>query len=202
MSACLALEQPLRIAYLGPRRHVFARGGRQALRAVRRRASPARRSTRCFARPRAGRPTTRWSRSRTRPRARSAARSISCARRRCRSAARSGCAIRQNLLSNAAAIADVTRVYSHAQSLAQCVQWLARHLPAARAGRRREQRRGGAARGGGAGRGGHRRRNRRGDLRARRPRAAHRGRAQQHDAVLGAGPADRCRRRAATRRRS
>ena len=39
--------------------------------------------------------------------------------------------VRQNLLSNAAAIAEVTRVYSHAQSLAQCVQWLARHLPAA-----------------------------------------------------------------------
>jgi chorismate mutase/prephenate dehydratase len=39
--------------------------------------------------------------------------------------------IRQNLLSNAAAIEDVTRVYSHAQSLAQCVQWLARHLPQA-----------------------------------------------------------------------
>jgi chorismate mutase/prephenate dehydratase len=37
--------------------------------------------------------------------------------------------IQQNLLSNAAALADVTKVYSHAQSLAQCVQWLARHLP-------------------------------------------------------------------------
>ena len=39
--------------------------------------------------------------------------------------------VRQNLLSNAASLAEVTRVYSHAQSLAQCVQWLARHLPAA-----------------------------------------------------------------------
>lgn len=38
--------------------------------------------------------------------------------------------IRQNLLANVAAIGDVTRVYSHAQSLAQCVQWLALHLPA------------------------------------------------------------------------
>jgi len=39
--------------------------------------------------------------------------------------------VRQNLLSNAASLAEVTRVYSHSQSLAQCVQWLARHLPAA-----------------------------------------------------------------------
>ena len=37
--------------------------------------------------------------------------------------------IQQNLLSNAGSLADVTKVYSHAQSLAQCVQWLARHLP-------------------------------------------------------------------------
>jgi len=38
--------------------------------------------------------------------------------------------VRQNLLSNAASVAAVTKVYSHAQSLAQCVEWLARHLPA------------------------------------------------------------------------
>ncbi len=38
--------------------------------------------------------------------------------------------IQQNLLSNAGSLAAVTRVYSHAQSLAQCVQWLARNLPA------------------------------------------------------------------------
>ena len=37
--------------------------------------------------------------------------------------------VRQNLLSNAAALGEVRRVYSHAQSLAQCTQWLARHLP-------------------------------------------------------------------------
>ena len=37
--------------------------------------------------------------------------------------------VQQNVLSNVAALADVTKVYSHAQSLAQCVQWLARHLP-------------------------------------------------------------------------
>jgi chorismate mutase/prephenate dehydratase len=37
--------------------------------------------------------------------------------------------IQQNLLSNAASIGAVTNVYSHAQSLAQCVQWLATQLP-------------------------------------------------------------------------
>jgi chorismate mutase / prephenate dehydratase len=37
--------------------------------------------------------------------------------------------IQQNLLSNAGSLAAVTKVYSHAQSLGQCVQWLARHLP-------------------------------------------------------------------------
>jgi chorismate mutase / prephenate dehydratase len=39
--------------------------------------------------------------------------------------------VRQNLLSNAGALDQVTRVYAHAQSLSQCVQWLAQHLPAA-----------------------------------------------------------------------
>lgn len=37
--------------------------------------------------------------------------------------------VNQNLLSNAGSIDKVTRVYSHGQSLAQCVQWLAQHLP-------------------------------------------------------------------------
>ena len=37
--------------------------------------------------------------------------------------------VQQNLLSGAASLTHVTKVYSHAQSLAQCVQWLARHLP-------------------------------------------------------------------------
>ena len=38
--------------------------------------------------------------------------------------------VAQNLLSNAPGLAAVTKVYSHAQSLSQCVQWLAHHLPA------------------------------------------------------------------------
>ncbi len=37
--------------------------------------------------------------------------------------------VQQNLLSNAGDLSKVMRVYSHAQSLSQCVQWLARHLP-------------------------------------------------------------------------
>jgi chorismate mutase/prephenate dehydratase len=39
--------------------------------------------------------------------------------------------VQQNLLGKRTTIAEVRRVYSHAQSLAQCVQWLARHLPSA-----------------------------------------------------------------------
>jgi len=37
--------------------------------------------------------------------------------------------VQQNLLSNASDLAGVSKIYSHAQSLAQCVQWLAKHLP-------------------------------------------------------------------------
>ena len=37
--------------------------------------------------------------------------------------------VQQNLLSNAGGLGAVTRVYSHGQSLAQCVQFLAQHLP-------------------------------------------------------------------------
>jgi len=39
--------------------------------------------------------------------------------------------IRQCLMSRSKRIGDVRKVYSHAQSLAQCQQWLARHLPGA-----------------------------------------------------------------------
>ncbi|HWD17142.1 MAG TPA: prephenate dehydratase [Casimicrobiaceae bacterium] len=37
--------------------------------------------------------------------------------------------VQQNLLTREAELARVAKVYSHAQSLAQCAQWLARHLP-------------------------------------------------------------------------
>jgi len=39
--------------------------------------------------------------------------------------------VRQNLMSNAKRRADIRTVYSHTQSLAQCQQWLSRHLPEA-----------------------------------------------------------------------
>jgi chorismate mutase / prephenate dehydratase len=39
--------------------------------------------------------------------------------------------VQQNLLSNAAVLENIEKIYSHAQSLAQCAQWLARHLPGA-----------------------------------------------------------------------
>jgi chorismate mutase/prephenate dehydratase len=39
--------------------------------------------------------------------------------------------VQQNLLSRASDIATVRRVYAHAQSLAQCDEWLARNLPGA-----------------------------------------------------------------------
>ncbi len=37
--------------------------------------------------------------------------------------------VQQNLLSNASSLSTVTRIYSHAQSFAQCVHWLATQLP-------------------------------------------------------------------------
>jgi chorismate mutase/prephenate dehydratase len=37
--------------------------------------------------------------------------------------------VAQNLLANVGSLSEVTKVYSHAQSLAQCVLWLAKHLP-------------------------------------------------------------------------
>ncbi len=39
--------------------------------------------------------------------------------------------VRQNLLRKAGSLEGIARVYSHSQSLAQCQNWLARHLPGA-----------------------------------------------------------------------
>ncbi len=40
--------------------------------------------------------------------------------------------VQQHLMTHASALDDVERVYSHTQSLAQCNRWLARHLPRAK----------------------------------------------------------------------
>jgi chorismate mutase / prephenate dehydratase len=37
--------------------------------------------------------------------------------------------VHQHLLSRSTSLSQITKVYSHAQSLAQCHEWLARHLP-------------------------------------------------------------------------
>ncbi len=91
MSACRALEDSMTVAYLGPQgtfsqeaavKH-FGGGASLAACAVDRRSIPPGRDRRRWA--------TAWCRSRTRPRARSAARSTCCSRRRPGSAARSCC---------------------------------------------------------------------------------------------------------------
>ena len=40
--------------------------------------------------------------------------------------------VHQNLMGHATSLAEITEVYSHQQSLAQCKQWLDKHLPHAR----------------------------------------------------------------------
>jgi chorismate mutase / prephenate dehydratase len=129
MSACLALEQPLAIAYLGP-------AGTYSHAAVDKhfgafvRGEPCATIDEVFRAAESGRAdyavvpvenSTEGAVGRTLDLMLATPLSI-CGEIRLR--------IRQNLLSNAGAIDQVTRVYSHAQSLAQCVQWLARHLPA------------------------------------------------------------------------
>ncbi len=129
MSACLALEQPLRIAYLGP-------PGTYSQAAVSKHfggfveAEPCATIDEVFRAAEAGQTdyavvpvenSTEGAVGRTLDLMYPTPLSI-CGEIRL--------AIRQNLLSNAAAVSDVTKVYSHAQSLAQCVEWLARHLPA------------------------------------------------------------------------
>ena len=116
--------------------------------------------------------------------------------RRSRSAARSSCASSRTCCRTRPRSAEVTKVYSHAQSLAQCVQWLAQHLPAVPRVAGREQRRGGAARRGGAGRRGDRRRERRRDLRPRRCSRRTSRTSRTTRRASGCSAASRCRRRA------
>ena len=64
--------------------------------------------------------------------------------------------IHHHLMGRMSTLADVRRVCAHAQALGQCRGWLDEHLPDVRAYRRVEQRRGGAARPGRARDGGNR----------------------------------------------
>ena len=128
MSACLALEQPLRIAYLGP-------AGTFSHAAVDRHfggfvdAVPCATIDEVFRAGESGRTdyavvpvenSTEGAVGRTLDLMCTTDLSV-CGEIKLR--------IQQNLISNGASLAAVTRIYSHAQSLAQCVQWLARHLP-------------------------------------------------------------------------
>jgi chorismate mutase/prephenate dehydratase len=128
MSACLALEQPLRIAYLGPAgtfSHAAAvRHFGQFVEAV-----PYATIDEVFRAVESGQTdyavapvenSTEGAVGRTLDLMCQTALSI-CGEVKLR--------VQQNLLSNAGDLANVSKIYSHAQSLAQCVQWLAKHAP-------------------------------------------------------------------------
>ena len=130
MSACLALEQRLRIAYLGPAgTFSHAAVGRHFGQFVE--ALPCATIDEIFRAGEAGRAdyavvpvenSTEGAVGRTLDLMYTTELSI-CGEIKLR--------VQQNLLSNAPALDGIVKVYSHAQSLAQCAQWLARHLPAA-----------------------------------------------------------------------
>jgi chorismate mutase / prephenate dehydratase len=130
MSACLALEQRLRIAYLGP-------AGTFSHAAVSRRFGTFVEAIACatideiFRAGEGGRAdfavvpvenSTEGAVGRTLDLMYSTELSI-CGEIKLR--------VQQNLLSRETALERIAKVYSHAQSLAQCAQWLARHLPKA-----------------------------------------------------------------------
>ena len=164
--------------------------------------SPTRRSTTCSARRRAARPITPSFRSRTRRRAPSGGRSISCSRRRSRSVARSGCASARTCCPPATSIGrHHERLF--ASAIARAMRAVAGATPAqcgAHTGC--EQRGGRPARRRRARIGCHCRRERRRDLRAQRPRAAHRGRSRTTRRASGCSGRTVWLHRAATRRRS
>jgi len=93
MSACLGLEQPLRVGRTsGPAGTFFGERQPQALRVGAQLHADGRPLTTCSARSRPATPTMVWCRWRIPPRARSAARSTCCSPIHSRSAARCACA--------------------------------------------------------------------------------------------------------------
>ena len=93
--------------------------------------------------------------------------------------------IHQHLLSSAADMGAITKVYSHAQSLAQCHEWLNRMLPNAQripVGSNAQAAQNAAAEAGAAAIAGEAAAAR---YKPAAPRRKHRGRAEQHDALPG-----------------
>ena len=91
--------------------------------------------------------------------------------------------IRQCLMSKSGKRGRHPQGLSHTQSLAQCQHWLAAHLPQAERIAGRQQCRSRAPRGRETRRGGDREQDRGGALRPEAPRAQHRGRGEEHDAL-------------------
>ena len=138
MSACLRARADAARRLSRSGRDVQPRGGRRSTSARSSKRCRSRRSTRCFARSRAGRPTTPSCRSRTRPRARSGARSTSCARPTLSICGEVKLRISQNLLSNAGALGAVTqRLFARAVARAMRAMARAASAAACRASRSR-----------------------------------------------------------------
>ena len=126
ISNCMALEQPLVIAF-GPRARSAApppsiSAPRQPL------SVPVRRLTKCSDRWKRVPPTTPWCRWSIPPKASSAARWIFRFRHRL-VCAEIDFRVQQNLMSIETALDGTKTVYSHAQSLAQTAAGWSRHLP-------------------------------------------------------------------------
>ena len=128
MSACLAQQEPLKVAFLGPegtftQTAVLNHFGHSV------RALPLPPSTRCSTRSRPAAPTSASCRSRTPPRARSTTpldRFLSSPLKICGEVE---LRIHQHLMGRMSSLARIERICSHPQSLAQCRGWLEEHLP-------------------------------------------------------------------------
>ena len=114
-------RRPIRVAYLGPAGHVQRAGGAQAFRPRGRGACPRPRSTRRSAAANRARRSSPWCRSRTPPRARSAARSTCCSPRRCSICGEIELRVQQNLLSKAKRRRRTSQARLFARAVARAV---------------------------------------------------------------------------------